>query len=281
MAKFLDKMERKFRWLAIPHLTMWLVGMQVFFFAFGLAGFPVEMLQLMPTKVFEGEVWRLISWIFQPPTYQFNIFIIFGWILLYVYGTALEEEWGEFRYTIYVLIGFVLTIFASFIAMLLLGRQGETYWVTNVYVLTSIMFAFARRNPDFTLMLFFVLPVKIKWIAYVIGAFFALTFLAGGIVTKLEIAAAVANFFIFFGREMVSNVKRDQRRRSYHAQARVDETEAFHRCVICGATDQSHPDRQFFYQKGRGYCEEHAFAMDLSEDEQRELAKEKGGKFPE
>ena len=112
-------------------------------------------------------------------------------------GNALEAYWGAFRYNIFLLLGYVLTVGLSFL-------QPDSV-VSNEFLAGSVFLAFAYLNPEFEIMLFFILPLKIRWLALFAWAVYAVSFVMGGWPARLQIVAAVGNFFIFFGRDLWHN----------------------------------------------------------------------------
>ena len=70
------------------------------------------------------------------------------------------------------------------------------------YVNLSMFFAFAMLYPDTQFLVFFIIPVKVKWLAWIDAAFFALSVLSS--LVRLDIAGALLplvallNFFVFF-----------------------------------------------------------------------------------
>lgn len=258
---FLDKLERVFGRLAIPNLTLYLVVGQV---AFVLASImqvqavSLERLVLMPAAVMEGEWWRLLSFLFVVPVPDLNwwvgfVFLVFGWYLFYLMGSALESHWGTFRYNLFFFTTYALTIGFSFITPL--------SFVSNFFILASVFIAFAYLNPDFELVLFFILPVKIKWLAAIGIAGGVYEFIVGGLATRLQIGAAVITFFLFFGRDIVTGVRYRQRKMARQAERAAREEEPRHVCHVCGKTDKTHPELDFRYcSKCDGdqcYCPEH------------------------
>lgn len=252
----LDKLERRFRPFAIPNVTLFLVIGQSIFFVIGLVqpGI-IEQMFLVPELVLQGEIWRLVTFIFLPPRTN-PIFAAFALYILYVMGTALETHWGEFRYNVYLLIAILLTIA---VAWLVPGSIG-----TNFYITVSIFLAFAYLYPDFEILLFFILPVKMKWLAYIAWAGLLLAFLFGDWATRWYIQAAVANFFIFFGNDLRHRLKNRGRRMARQAAARAEADRPLHRCEVCGITEKTNPDEDFRYcpacTGGKCYCSEHIFA---------------------
>ena len=119
----LENLERKFRRYAVQNVTLFLILGQVLFFVFALSG-SLERVVLVPERVFTGEWWRLITFLFIPPATS-PIFAFFAWYLFYLMGNALEGHWGAFRYNLFLLVGYVITVAVSFIMPL--------YAATNVF----------------------------------------------------------------------------------------------------------------------------------------------------
>jgi hypothetical protein len=253
--KPLDKLQKTFGRFAVPNLTVILVVCQILayvlqFFNPGLA----DALELIPGRVLEGEGWRLVSFLFQPPLTN-PIFAFFFWYMFYLMGTALEHSWGAFRYNVFLLIGYLATAGVAFITPDAPASSG--------FLQGSVFLAFAFLFPDFQLMLFFILPVKIKWLALLqwLGYFYVLAF--GAATDQLVVAAAICNFLLFFGKDIFLRVRAGRRHMAQQAQqikARKGPP-PFHCCRICGITDQSHPDMDFRYCSkcagGCCYCAEH------------------------
>lgn len=252
---FLTKLERRIGWIAIPNLTLFLIGGQAIFYLFSRMGenAPVDLsaLELVPNLVLSGQIWRPLTFIF---TYSPGglLFAIIYFYVLYLMGSTLENVWGSFRYTLFILIGILATTAAAMLWPLL--GAGNAFVPTTFLILT-ITLAFAQLNPNYEFLLFFVLPVKVRWIGIFIWVMFGFSLLVSPPPVKLVILAATVNFLMFFGRDIVHSLKARKRRQEYHAQAETTAAEPFHRCASCGATDITHPERQFFYEAGVGYCE--------------------------
>jgi hypothetical protein len=253
--KLLNKLEKKLSRFAIPNLTMIFIVCQVAAYLLQIGNQSLlQQITLIPNRVLQGEVWRLVSFLFEPPITN-AIFAFFFWYLFYLMGTSLEHTWGAFRYNLYLLIGYLATVGAAFIAPDQPASCG--------FLQGSVFLAFAYLFPDFQLMLFFILPVKIKWLALLqwVGYFYALIVYPP--IVKLMVAASVCNFFLFFWKDIVQRIKTGRRRMVQQAQ-RIQESklpEAFHCCRVCGITDQTHPEMEFRYcsqcKGGCCYCSEH------------------------
>ena len=258
----LDRLERKFGAYAIPHLTIYLVAGQAILFLAQVSNPQIlQQAVLIPDRVLAGEWWRLVAFVFIPPTTSV-IFVIFELYLLWLMGEALEQNWGAFRYNVFLAVGYLASI-----ATVWLQPQVPA---TNFYLLGSIFLAFAFLYPDFQLLLFFIIPVKVKWLALIGWVFYA-----GALVTSLAtqqwmhsllIVAALANFFLFFWHDLLEMARRQGRKvkqQSHAMEMRRMEAEPFHRCTTCGRTEQSDPALEFRYcPKCTGtpcYCMDHIF----------------------
>src|ERR687892_1315501 len=166
---WLDKLERRFGFLGIPGLTRIVVGLTAL--VWGLVFLNPDFrfaLDLNPARILHGEVWRLITYIFLPQT--FSLWVLLALWFLWFIGEGLERAWGAFRLTLYFVVGMIGTTIAAF----LFGSQ-----FSNGMLITSLFFAFARFYPDEVIYILFILPVKIKWLAWIYAALLMLWFFLG------------------------------------------------------------------------------------------------------
>lgn len=248
----LDYLEKKFRGFAIPNITLYLITGQVILFVLNLAGqLDLSFVLLIPELVHEGQWWRLISFIFIPPAAH-PLFIIFAWYLFYLMGNALEGHWGTFRFNLFLLVGYIVTVAVSFLF--------PAYPATNIFVGGSVFLAFAFLYPDFEILIFFILPVKMKWLALLTWIGYAYQIVVSPWPTRLIVLASVANFLLFFGKDILWRMKAGNRQMVRKVKTISSKKEAFHRCTTCGITDLSHPGMEFRYCGECGslcYCSEH------------------------
>ncbi|MFA0814382.1 MAG: hypothetical protein ACC608_01180 [Anaerofustis sp.] len=204
--KFLDKLERKHPRWGIPNLMMHITILTAIVFVMGIfrSDF-VNYLYLTRAGVLEGQIWRLVSFVLVPPSWSI-IWIVFILYFYYFVGNALESAWGTLKFTAYYVICMLATIAA---AMIFGGGYAGTY------VNLSLFLAFAFLYPDLELLLFFVLPIKVKYLAYIDVAFLLISFITGTLTTKLAIVASLAGFLIFFGQEIYRRIKMWIRREQY------------------------------------------------------------------
>ncbi|MEI6860893.1 MAG: rhomboid family intramembrane serine protease [Verrucomicrobiota bacterium] len=249
----LKKLERTFGRFAIRNFTPCLIAGQVGAYVLISLGRlqPGDFL-FVPRLVLGGEPWRLLTFLFLPPP-SGVLFIAFAWWLFYLMGSALEGHWGAFRYNLFLLSGWLLTVGVAWF-------QPDAP-VQNYFIAGSVFLAFARLYPDFELAIFFILPVKIKWLALFTWVGYGYSLVVGGWSARLQILAATGNFLLFFGHDLWLTVRMRERKMKLQAEEFAHANDARHRCHTCGKTDLNHPDLDFRYcSKCAGdecYCPEH------------------------
>lgn len=195
---WLNKLERRFGFIAIPNLVVYVIGLQAMATLAAMRdGGIVEKMLLDPAAVETGEYWRLVTFICVPDTSPMSlIFAIFWFYFLWLMGQALEHAWGAFKLTIYLASGVAFQALLSMLAWKFAGLeiiQAGYYWTL------SIQLAFAYLYPEFTMYIFGVLPVKMRWWAWVIGAMMLYKVVTGGGPALLMISASLGNYLLFFG----------------------------------------------------------------------------------
>lgn len=286
--------ERKFGKYAIKNLTIYLIGAYVLGYLIQLINPTVfEFLLFNPYHILHGQVWRLFTWVFMPPS-ELNIFTIIMLMLYYNLGTQLERTWGTFKYNMYLFSGFIFTIIGTFIAYAVMtGLFGNaviagdwcSLFVSTYYINMSIFLAFAVTFPNMELMLYFILPIKMKWLGILYGAlilvdvykiFTAYSQTIIGIMPAIAQATVIVmsllNFVLFWvtGQFKVNYVRgASKRKREYKQKVsegykrKTYENGAMHKCAICGRTEVDSPELTFRYCSkctgGKEYCNDHLF----------------------
>ncbi|MDR0901145.1 MAG: rhomboid family intramembrane serine protease [Opitutaceae bacterium] len=254
---WLHRIERRLEPFAIRNITVCIVAGQALLLVASLLGIiHYEDLFFIPARAINGEWWRFVTLVFLPPFAASNldiVFAAFALYLLFMFGTALESQWSALRYNLFLLAGYALTVGLAFVT--------PGYPATNTFIAGSIFLAFAFLFPDFVLSLFFILPVKIKWIALFTWLMYGYGFVTGGLATRLAIIASVGNFLLFFARDIWQNIRRGRRRLAEQSRRIVTAGEPRHRCRVCGKTDLTDPLEDFRYcSKCAGdqcYCSAH------------------------
>lgn len=248
--------------------------------------------------IFHGQVWRLVTWLIVPP----ESFSFFTLIMLYFYysiGTTLERTWGTYRYNVYLFLGMIFTAVGAFVLMgygYLFGAEAiamygaENYFAilasrfSTYYVNMSIFLAFASTFPNMQVLLFFLIPIKVKVLGIIYGVLLLYQFITGygdGLISyggmimpaqvltvadRFVIGASLLNFVVFFltGRSMIHlSPKQVKRRQEFKREVKKTVKITRHKCAVCGRTEESNPELEFrFCSKCEGnyeYCQEHLF----------------------
>ena len=271
MKNWLDKMERRFGRYAIRNLTMYLLAG----YAIGyLLSFTMPQLltyfTLEPALILKGQVWRLLSWVIIPPNDNI-IFVIFMMLLYYSLGNTLESYWGAFRYNVYIFSGILFTVIGAFIVNGLIGGiTGFGSLYSTYYINMSIFLACASIMPDYQLLLYGIIPIKMKWLAVLDVVLLSVDAVQGGLIIRIVIIASLLNFIIFFfcNRNLRGHSpKQAARRKKFQKQISRPQNQyaggAKHRCAVCGRTELDNPTLEFRYcSKCNGnyeYCQDHLF----------------------
>ena len=282
MNGFLYKLERKFGRYAISNLARYLIygyaaGYVLYFLSVIFKVDLLNFISLDPYKILHGQIWRLVTWIIYPP--QFSFWAIFLLLIFLSFGTTLERTWGTFRFNLYILSGIFFTIIGAFIlygAYFVAGYTGKypdyilsshigDYFQTY-YVYLTIFFACAVEYPDIQMLMMFIIPVKLKWIAIFTAVILGVNFIAGNWESKIAIIASLLNFGLFFlstRNYKYISPKEVHRRQDFKRQTHRPSMVTKHKCAICGRTEDDGEDLEFrFCSKCNGnyeYCQDHLF----------------------
>lgn len=274
-----DRFAMKHPRFGIPNLMKFIViGNVLVYLLAAFAGYEaVSFLGFSWTAVAHGELWRLVTFIFMPGYYSTGDVL---WLALFLYlyymiGTTLEREWGTAKFNLYYFSGVALTLIVGIVAGLVF--RTDLYITGADYVNLSMFFAFAMLYPDVQFLLFFFIPVKVKWLAWFDAALFAFA-VARNLFTAPLMAllpvVALLNFFVFFWPRITSELawRRSRTRhqtshqtiqfKSAIRQQKKKETQRGyrHKCAVCGRTDADHPELEFRYcSRCAGY---HCFCLD-------------------
>ena len=232
-----------------------------------------------PSAILRGEVWRLVTWVFSAAAGNALMpgSIIFTALLLYFYyfiGQTLEREWGTPKFTIYYIFGVVLNIIYGFVAWLIVGRPAFGISIDASFLNLSMFFAFAVLFPEQRVMLFFIIPIKVKWLGLIDAVYFLYQIVAalvyGNYLYALLPIVAILNFILFCGDDLIHLLRPYKARSSRQAinfrkaarQKRHEDAKRpyRHKCSVCGKTDTEYPSIEFRYcSRCNGY---HCFCAD-------------------
>lgn len=286
--KFLNKLEKKFGKYAVKNLMYYIIMLYALGFVILLVKPEIysNWLSLNAPAILSGQIWRIFTYIIYPPTGNI-ITILISLYFYYTVGTLLERQWGTFRFNLYFFTGVLLHAIAAVFIYLVWGMVLE---MGTYYLNLSMFFAFAAMFPEMQVLFMWLIPIKMKWLAYIDGIYFAVTIAAGflsehlsgamifrlysfGIIANKAYAVmalvSLLNFLIYastFRSVQRMSPKEVYRRKAYEhkvAQAQPPKNAARHKCVICGRTEKEFPDLEFRYcsrcEGNYEYCQDHLF----------------------
>ena len=274
--KFLNQLERKYGRYAISGFMRYIVTLNIVGAIIGVLApqFYYQYLILDVGMIMKGQIWRLFTYILMPGLTVSALLnpmnILFFALELYLYywiGNSLENQWGAFRFNLYYLSGYLLNIIASIILYLAFDLN---YPIGLSYINQSLFLAFAALYPNMQLLLFFIIPIKVKWLGIFYGVILGYNvltcFVYGQIAMAVAILVSMANFlFFFFYTRNYARIspKQMKRRKAYRKQVRKVTLSTRHKCAICGKTEEDDEDLEFrFCSRCDGnyeYCMEHLF----------------------
>ena len=200
----MDRLERKFGFLAVPGLPGLLTAMTAAaaLFAASKPEF-IGALSLDPDALLHGQVWRILTFLIVPP--RSSLLWMLLWLaMIFAVLSALEAAWGDFKLTVFLGIAVVMSTAAA----LLTGAPGD-----NGPVHLANFLAFARLAPDREVLFMFVIPVKLRWIAAVAAALTAIQLLGGDAGSRMRLLAGLSAYLLYFGPGHWQDVKHAWRRR--------------------------------------------------------------------
>ena len=272
---FLNKMERKFGRFAIRNLTKYIIGCYIigYILMYMQALTRVDLmgyLYLSPYHILHFQIWRLVSWILIPPSSSNILFVVIMLLFYYSLGSALERTWGAFRYNVYIISGMIFTVIGAFILYFIMGTASVLYApvFSTYYINLSIFLAFALSYPDMQVLFMMIIPIKIKWLAWLDAVYILYDLVRGSWAIRTVIIASLLNFIIFFlstrnfNRISPKEVRRRQQfQKAVHPKMAPGITK--HKCAVCGRTEEDGDDLEFrFCSKCNGnyeYCQDHLF----------------------
>ena len=307
----MSSLNNKLRRFVIPNLTLWLIAGYVVGYIISMKNSSfLYWLSLDPYKILHGQVWRLITWVIIPPNMLGSdplglLFVLLMLFCCYSIGNILERAWGTVKYNIFIFTGIALAIVCAFIYLAYLfffkdfdaivaienkNMAMDWFAFSTYYINVSIYIVFTMTYPNDIVRLYFIIPIKMKWLGIVDAVYLIIILVVGYTPEKAAVVAALLNCLIFY----LSNIRgktlnpyQIHRRNSFNRaykqgmsnSGRTRNTggvtsqasdikmnprsQTRHKCAICGKTEVSDPDMEFRYcSKCAGsyeYCQIHLF----------------------
>lgn len=294
----LDRLERRFKKYEINNFSRVIIGICLIgtFISLVIPDFYFAYLSLNFAEILRGQVWRIFTFILYPPVALSGptdiLWVALELYVYYIIGNAIENTIGAFRFNCYYYLGVFFVVVGNLIMYLLFGNKiyGLLMAMANAadvaYINRSMLFLFALLYPNVQFLLFFIIPVKAKWIAYIDAVFIGVAFVSDmykGISVlnqgyglsyaviyfsvAISILLTVLNFFIFFiEMKKKARVPYRQRKASREYKKKVEVANSQntrHKCCICGRTEDDDPNLQFRYcskcSGNKEYCSDHLF----------------------
>lgn len=263
--KFFYKMERKFGRYAIHNLMNYIVALYLAGFLIQQMnpGFYWDYLSLNPVALAHGQIWRIVTFLVYPPSTNMIGALLMAFLYFSI-GNTLERTWGAFRFNVYFFLGVLGHVIGALVGYLLFH---QVWYLTAEYLNLSLFLAFAVTYPNLEFLLYFVIPIKAKWLGLVYALGVIWSFISGNMSTKSAIVLSLINFLIFFfmTRNYAKvNPKEIKRKRDFHNQVKVKPRGgSHHKCAICGRTELDGEHLEFRYcSKCEGnyeYCQDHLY----------------------
>lgn len=246
MDRLLSRLERRFGKLAVAHLTLVIVGGMGLVLVLSFVRPQIaSLLALDFERVMHGQVWRLVTYMLLPPVDVGPIWSIVAIYWVWLMGTNLENEWGAFRMNVFYFVGMIGTTIAAAVVH---GPIG------SFYLNLSLTFAFATLFPDYSIRLWFVIPIKMKWLGFLAAAYLIYDIVVvDSWAVRVSILAAVTNYFVFFGGHLLGILRgrklmleQAAKRESFRAPAPAPDGPAGsmgqRACAMCGALEADGAD---------------------------------------
>ena len=276
----------------IPNLMLYIALGNAIVSIFSLFNGGISLFELLcfdKGKILQGQVWRLVTYVFTQSSDGFMglIFLYF----FYMLGRHVEMSMGTLRFNIFYLSGVVLMdvfamAFAPVIPTTPVTEDVYMYLVNTVpvyanmayYLHLSLLLTFATTNPDSQFLIFFIIPIRawvmgLLYLVMVLASVFNLSYPVLYFPHNLFPLVALGNYLIFMGKDVANllplSLRVKRKRKKQAGQTRKDpipfrpaeKPDYSHRCTVCGRTDISNPELEFRYcSRCAGYhcyCSDH------------------------
>ncbi|MBB5353584.1 hypothetical protein HNR46_003845 [Haloferula luteola] len=258
--RWLDRLETRLHWLAFPGLFKWITLLGAIVFASQFANPHVgEWIAFDRQAILHGEWWRLVTFIFDPG-FDFTafgaLFFYFAVRIAFMIDDHMQAIWPPARVTLYLLVSWIsLALGLWFLPNQMMAPGGA-----GRFLYLSVFFAFATYFPKVQFLLFFMIPVEVRILAWF--GFGAL--LLGTVMSPLTfplLFGVTLPYLIWVAPSVIHRRKtlgQASTRRKNFQRASTPKEQAFHHCSVCGRTEHDDPALDFRTQEdGTEFCTDH------------------------
>ena len=191
---WIDKLERRWGNLGIPYLIN---GLMVGQLVVGLIAllFNWQILFAVSLNIWgllSGQVWRLVTFLFEP-IWIGSVLGVLNLVFYFWIGNVLTRYWGDFRMTLFVALG----VLGAWVSCFVAGGASPS----GIYI--SLLFAYAWMWPNQGVLLWGLVPFKMKYMGWYERILWAWQFITGDMGTRVSLILCQAGFLAFFGRELL------------------------------------------------------------------------------
>ena len=108
--------------------------------------------------------WEVVSYAFLHGSFNHLFFNMLG---LWMFGAELEQVWGRNRFIVFYFASVLAAALTQLVVDALLGTSAPTIGASGG--LFGLLLAFAMIFPNRIILLFFVIPMKAKWLVALYG----------------------------------------------------------------------------------------------------------------
>jgi len=278
--KFLYRLRQKYGRFCIKGLTKYIIatyiaGYIITYLSAAAGSDVLGMLTLVPSRIMEGQVWRIFTWVLTPPG-SLGFFTIIMLFVYYQLGSILERVWGDFFYNLFIFSGLIFTVIGAFILHFAGFGDYITFYsgvmFSTYYVSLSIFLGFAFTFPEQQMLLFFIIPIKIKYlaafdVAYLVYSIYRTRSWFTAVQIICSLAPVIIILILHFSSKSrprpAARPRPEVRKAVSRGQAASRNRQTLHKCYICGQTEADNPDLEFRYCSkctgNKEYCSNHLF----------------------
>jgi len=219
------------------------------------------LLAMVPSAV-GSQPWRLL-------TFQFlhgGMFWFFiSMLVLWIMARPLEESWGSLRFLVFWLV----SVLGASGTAAVLGQP----LAGDVFLSTSLLFTYATLFPDTEFYMFFILPVKVKWLALLGGGYLVLSSFVGyGLITGVANVAGMSAGYLFF---LATRRLPSRRKLAFELAKRKNQAKA---AVESSATEQRN---RGFDERARAAAQRAGEHGEIADEDEQLLGELDGARNPE